>query len=135
MWHALSLLREYRGDGHICALVASGLSGIEALVSHVATGQGFTPEFARRSRGWSQDEWDSASGGLADRGLLNGGALTSAGLALREQIEHETDRMAAPPWQHLGDERTEEVVRIGKAMTRAAVSAGAFPREGVFAAR
>jgi hypothetical protein len=135
MWHALSLLREYRGDGHICALVASGLSGIEALVSHVATGQGFTPEFARRSRGWNQDEWDAASGGLADRGLLDGGALTSAGLALREQIEHETDRMAAPPWQHLGDERTEEVVRIGKAMTRAAVSAGAFPREGVFAAR
>jgi hypothetical protein len=136
MWHALSLLREYRGDGHICALVASGLSGIEALVSHVATGQGFTPEFARRNRGWSQDEWDAASGGLADRGLLDGGgALTSAGLALREQIEHETDRMAAPPWQHLGDERTEEAVRIGKAMTRAAVSAGAFPREGVFAAR
>ena len=135
MWHALSLLREYRGDGHICALVASGLSGIDALVSHVATGQGFTPEFARRSRGWSQDEWDAASGGLADRGLLDGGALTSAGLALREQIEHETDRMAAPPWQHLGDERTEEVVRIGKAMTRTAVSAGAFPREGVFAAR
>jgi hypothetical protein len=134
MWHALSLLREHRGDGHICALVAAGLSGIEALVSHTATGEGFVPEFARRSRGWSQDEWDGATNGLAARGLLDSeGALTSAGLDLRALVEAETDRMAAAPWQHLGDERTEDVVRIGKAMTRAVMAAGAFPREGVFA--
>ena len=31
--------------------------------------------------------------------------------------------------------QTEDVVRIGKAMTRAVATAGAFPREGVFAAR
>ena len=30
MWHALTLLREHRGDGHICALACAGLSGIEA---------------------------------------------------------------------------------------------------------
>jgi hypothetical protein len=41
--------------------------------------------------------------------------------------------MAAAPWQHLGDERTEEVVRIGKAMTSTALTAGALPAEGVFA--
>jgi helix-turn-helix protein len=134
MWHGLSLLREHRGDGHICALVAAGLSGLEAQVSHVATGRGFVPEFGRSSRGWSQDQWDGAIGDLAARGLLDrGGALTEAGQALRAHIEDETDRMAAPPWRHLGDERTEEVVRIGKAMTRAVISAGAFPREGVFA--
>jgi hypothetical protein len=43
--------------------------------------------------------------------------------------------MAAPPWQYLGDQRTEDVVRIGKAMTRAVLAAGAFPPEGVFPAR
>jgi hypothetical protein len=136
MWHALSLLREYRGDGHVCALLAAGLTGIEALVSHTATGQGFVPEFARGSRGWSQEEWDGATSGLAARGLLDGdGGLTAAGQALRVQVEHETDRLAEPPWWQLGDERTEEVVRIGKAMTRAAISAGAFPAAGVFPAR
>ncbi len=41
--------------------------------------------------------------------------------------------MAAAPWRHLGDERTEEVVRIAKAMSRAVAAAGAFPE--VFAAR
>jgi hypothetical protein len=136
MWHALTLMREHRGDGHICALAAADLSGIEALVTHTATGQGFTPEFARASRGWSQEEWDGSVNGLAARGLLDGdGALTSAGHAQRAQVEDETDRMAAPPWHHLGDRRTEDVVRIGKAMTRAAAAAGAFPREGVFPAR
>jgi hypothetical protein len=45
-WHAATLLREHRGDGHIAALVAAGLSGIDALVTHVATGQGFVPGFA-----------------------------------------------------------------------------------------
>ena len=160
MWHGLSLLREHRGDGHVAALVAAGLSGIDALVTHVATGEGFVPGFARASRGWSRPEWDDAVESLVARGLLKGGgapapegsdalaaegsdvfapegrgALTPAGYALRAHVEQETDQMASPPWQHLGDERTEEVIRIGKAMTRAALSAGAFPRDGVFARR
>jgi hypothetical protein len=136
MWHAVSLLREHRGDGHTCALAGAGLSGIEALITHTATGKGFLPEFARASRGWSQDEWDSAVSGLAARGLLDDqGALTPAGQALRAQVEDQTDRLAAPPWDYLGEQRTEGVIRIGKAMTRAALTAGAFPREGVFAAR
>jgi hypothetical protein len=61
MWHALSLLREHRGDGHICALVAAGLSGPEALVTHTATGQAFVTGFARASRGWSEEEWEGTA--------------------------------------------------------------------------
>jgi hypothetical protein len=135
-WHALSLLREYRGDGHVAALVAARLSGIEALVTHVATGQGFVPGFARASRGWTQEDWDAAVARLADRGLLDShGALTAAGQEVRGDIERMTDQMAMPPWQHLGDERTEEVIRIGKLMTSAVMTAGAFPSTGVFATR
>jgi hypothetical protein len=133
MWHALSLLREHRGDGHICALVAAELSGLEALVTHTATGQGFVTGFAQASRGWSEAEWKGAVESLTARGLLGAdGVPTPAGEELRAHVEEETDRLAAAPWQHLGDERTEEVVRIGQAMTRTAVKAGAFPREGVF---
>jgi hypothetical protein len=128
MWHAASLLREHRGDGHIWALAGAGLSGIEALVTHTATGKGFLTEFAKTSRGWSQEEWDGAVSGLAARGLLDEqGALTPVGQALRAEIEEQTDRLAAAPWEYLGERRTEEVARIGKAMTRAVVAAGAFP--------
>ncbi|HEY5399341.1 MAG TPA: hypothetical protein VIL16_28565 [Trebonia sp.] len=134
MWHALTLLREHRGDGHICALACAGLSGIEALVTHTKTGNGFLTEFAMSTRGWSQPEWDAAVARLQARGLLDADSeLTDAGQALRAQLEADTDRMAEPPWQHLGDERTEEVVRIAKAMSRAVAAAGAFPP--VFAAR
>jgi hypothetical protein len=55
LWHAITLLREYRGDGHIAVLVSHGLSGAEALITHVATGTGFDPEFGRKLRGWSQE--------------------------------------------------------------------------------
>jgi len=32
LFHAASLLREHRGDGHICALMAEGIGGLEAHV-------------------------------------------------------------------------------------------------------
>jgi hypothetical protein len=128
LWQALTLLREHRGDGHVWALGMGGLSGIEALVTHTATGRGFAPEFARRSRGYQQEEWDAAVAGLVSRGLMAGdGTLTEAGRALRAQVEDETDRLAAPPWQHLGEERTAEVVQIGQELTRIVVAAEVFP--------
>ena len=134
MWHALTLLREHRGDGHICALAVAGLSGLEALVTHTKTGKGFLTEFAKESRGWSEQQWDAAEAGLRARGLLDAdGALTEAGQALRAQVEADTDRLAAAPWQLLGDDGTEEVIRIAKAMSRAVAAAGAFP--AVFATR
>ena len=33
LWHAITLLREFRGDGHIACLVDAGLDGIDALVA------------------------------------------------------------------------------------------------------
>jgi hypothetical protein len=38
LWHAQTLLREFRGDGHIAALTVEGLSGLDALISHAASG-------------------------------------------------------------------------------------------------
>jgi len=62
------------------------------------------------------------------RGLLGAdGALTPAGEALRARVEEETDRLAAAPWQHLGEARTGEVVRIGTALTRTVMKAAPSP--------
>ena len=33
LWHAATILREHRGDGHLMALRVAGLDGAEALVS------------------------------------------------------------------------------------------------------
>jgi helix-turn-helix protein len=133
LWHALTLLREYRGDGHLAALLAAGLSGIQSIITHTATGRGFTVDAAKKLRGWSDEQWDAASAGLAEIGVLGPAGLTEAGITLRESVEDATDRMAAAPWVRLGPERTARLIELGKGLSRIAVGNGAFPA-GVFAA-
>ncbi|MGY1813940.1 SCO6745 family protein [Blastococcus sp. SYSU D00820] len=130
-WGA-TLLREHRGDGHLAVLLRHGLSGIEALQTHVATGRAFTAEAAQALRGWTDEEWAAAGAALADRGLVADGALTEAGTALRAQIEADTDALAEAPWRHLGAERTARVTEVGRALSGRLVAAGAYPA-GVFA--
>ncbi|ANY08049.1 SCO6745 family protein [Pseudonocardia sp. HH130630-07] len=143
-WHALSILREHRGDGHIALLVAAGLSGLEALLTATATGTGFTPEFARASRGWTVQEWNDGVARLGERGLLEHAApsdetvvpvLTEAGAALRKRIEDHTHRLGAAPWGALGADGATRLGEIGGAFARTALANGAFPSDGVFAAR
>lgn len=134
LWHAITLLREYRGDGHVAALLAAGLTGVEALVTHTLTGRGFTVAAAQATRGWSEDEWAAAEAALRERGLADGDGLTADGERVRAELETRTDELAAAPWRRLGVERTERLVELGKGLSRRAVAAGAFP-DGVFAAR
>ncbi len=132
-WHAVTLLREHRGDGHIAALVDAELSGIEALITHTATGRGFQVPAAKALRMWSDEQWTTGQDGLRDRGLLAAdGALTLAGAKLREQVEAETDRLSAAPWRGVPADEVETFIDYAKSLTRIAVSAGAFP-DTVFA--
>ena len=131
VWHGASLLREHRGDGHIAVLVRHGLSGIEALQTHSATGRGFTPAAAQALRGYSDEEWAAVAARLADRGLVVDGELTDAGAQLRAEIEAETDALALDGWAHLGPERTARVVELGKPLSARLAAAGAYP-DGVF---
>ncbi len=133
LWHALTILREHRGDGHIALLVAAGLDGLEALVSYTATGRGFVVPFALASRGWSQEDWDAGVARLAERGVLDGsGAVTEQGMTLRKGIEDETNRLGAGPWLHLGADGTARLADIGGRLVATLLTAGCFPA-GVFA--
>ncbi|MFE6194082.1 hypothetical protein [Streptomyces sp. NPDC057838] len=129
-WHAATLLREHRGDGHLAALMSAGLDGLEALVTHTATGKGMTPKWVFTTRGWSREDWDAASDRLRERGLLDGsGELTERGAALRDEIEQETDRLDRAPYEHLGPEGVARLTELGGGFARAAASAGAFPAD------
>jgi hypothetical protein len=128
LWHAISLLREHRGDGHIAALLRAGLDALAALITHTATGRGFTPSAAQATRGWSAEQWDRRVSELTDAGLLtDAGDLTDEGERLRAQVETDTDAMAAAPWRHLGPDGTARVVELGKGLSRRISEAGAFP--------
>ncbi|MCP9951535.1 hypothetical protein LUX33_25955 [Actinomadura madurae] len=69
LWHAIGILREQRGDGHVAALLAHGLDPAEALVSFAAIGA--APEETFASRGWTDAEWSAARDRLASRGLVD----------------------------------------------------------------
>lgn len=131
VWHGATLLREHRGDGHVAVLLRHGLSGIEALQTHCATGRGFTPAAGQALRGYTDEEWAAAAARLADRGLVVDGELTEAGQQLRSTLEAETDALALDPWSHLGPDRTARVVELGKPLSARLVAAGAYPA-GVF---
>jgi hypothetical protein len=111
LWHAQSILREYRGDGHIAQLVVRGLSGLEALVTHAAAGD-VPGHILRSTRGWSQDAWDGAVDALRERGWLEQGEelrLTELGARQRDALEEGTDVLAAAPYALLGEERCAEL--------------------------
>ncbi|AWI32059.1 SCO6745 family protein [Streptomyces tirandamycinicus] len=128
LWHAATLLREHRGDGHLAALLSAGLDPLEALVSHTATGKGMSPRWILASRGWRRTDWEAASDRLRERGLLDGdGELTEAGTALRAELEEHTDRLDRAPYESLGAAGVERLTELGRGFLTAAAAAGAFP--------
>jgi hypothetical protein len=68
LWHASTVLRELRGDGHVLAQVAVGLDGLSTMV--LRCGHDMTREALQPHRGWNDAEWETAGGALTERGLL-----------------------------------------------------------------
>ncbi|MDT8909337.1 SCO6745 family protein [Amycolatopsis sp. PS_44_ISF1] len=129
LWHGITLLREHRGDAHVAALMLNGLSGLGALVTHVATGAGFTPEDAKKTRGWSDEQWDGAVAELAGQGLLDAdGGLTDRGTELRERVEAATNAASEGPWARLGEEKSARLRELCRPLSRTVAKAGVFPR-------
>lgn len=133
LWLALAPLREFRGDGHVAALVRAGLSDIEAIVLHESPhpdpavrrrtlGNGF----ARTSRAWSEQQWASAQASLRDRDLLDGhDAISRVGCSLYDTLEEATDEMAAPVFQSVPD--AQELVSACRPFVKAVIDAGVLP--------
>lgn len=128
LWHAITLLREHRGDGHVMALADAELDGLEALVTHSATGTGFTPAYLRSHRGWSSQDWAGAQQRLRERGLVDpAGSLTEAGLALRRQIEAHTDRLDLAPYRRLGLPGVRRLTELCAGFTQILLANGGLP--------
>lgn len=124
LWQWCTALREHRGDGHVAATVAHGLSGLHGHLLQVATGA-LPAEPLREARGWTEDEWEDAAEALIGAGLLApDGSLTDAGRMRKVQVEETTDRLAGDPWAVLGDRVTvvhERLARISDAVRAAQI--------------
>ncbi|HEX2382225.1 MAG TPA: hypothetical protein VHI95_06290 [Acidimicrobiales bacterium] len=126
LWHAISVLREFRGDGHIACLVGAGIDPVEALVLHAAMAEvGRGP--LQTSRAWSDEDWDAAVSRLRDRGLVGeDGAFTEDGDGFRQAIEDRTDLLAMAPWLHLGDTGCDELRALVRPLSKAVVAGTDF---------
>lgn len=125
LWHACTILREHRGDGHIAAYVAAGLSGLEAnLLTELVVG--WEPLAYTASRGWSPEAMHAGTAGLARQGLATNGTPTAAGQQLREQIEATTDRLMQPVTDAIGPD-LPALTRTLDAWSQRIVDRGWFP--------
>ncbi len=127
LWHAITLLREFRGDGHIAALVVEGVDPCESLVTHGASEAQLPAAVLQSTRGWSDEDWEAACRRLRARGWLDGeGALTPEGAAARDRIEQVTDERAMAPWRTLGEDDCARLRRTVRPWSRAIAGSGAF---------
>ncbi len=126
LWHAATLLREHRGDGHVVASVAAGLDGLDAHVSFAATGA-VPRERLQSARGWTDEEWDAAERGLESRGWLADGLLTEVGRAGRQAVEDRTDALAAAPYAALGQDGCNRLHELLAPLAAAIAASGAVP--------
>jgi hypothetical protein len=111
LWHAQSILREFRGDGHIALLVTHGLNGLEALVTHAAAGD-VPARVLLATRAWSEEAWQRAVDDLRQRGWLEPGdelRFTPSGARQRQEIEEGTDTLSSVPYRALGEEGCSEL--------------------------
>jgi hypothetical protein len=110
LWQVATTLREHRGDGHVAALVAQGVTGLQAHVLQSARGR-FSPEEILSVRGWDAQDWESAATALT--GLVSDGALTPAGTELLDRVEQQTDDLAwSGGLRSLGEDGVAQAVTL-----------------------
>jgi hypothetical protein len=127
LWHACTLLREHRGDGHVAALAAAGIGGREANVLQAAAGLVPRDVFAV-ARHYDDAEWDSVSARLIDRGLVGpDGKLTAGGKEVKDDVEDRTDRLALAAYDSLDDDKLLRLLDALAPLARAVIATGDIP--------
>jgi len=109
-FHAGSLLREHRGDGHIAALMIEGVGGLEAHVLF-ALDMGMPAEKFGRIHHLPAAQLAAVIDGMRDRGLIgDDGWLSDAGCAVKQRVEALTDDLAAKPYERLEPGELDELM-------------------------
>jgi hypothetical protein len=110
LWHAATMLREHRGDGHIAALVAESIGGTEAHVLH-ALSEGIPAQKFGRVHHLPPAALASVVDRMRVRGLIeSSGWLSDAGRQSKQRIESLTDDLAAPAYDTLAPSELDQLI-------------------------
>jgi hypothetical protein len=125
LWHAQTLLREYRGDGHVALLLTAGLDGLGALITHAATGS-IPADALRTTRAWSEQDWAAGVARARAQGWLDDGpelALSEEGQRRRQSIEDRTDELAVYPYEAIGADGCHRLAELARPLSAAVMAA------------
>ena len=110
MFHAASLLREHRGDGHIAALMVEGVGRLEAHVL-LALAMDMPAEKFGRIHHLPAAQVGEVIDGMRARGLIGeDGWLSEEGRAVKQRVEDLTDDLAAKPYEVLEPGELDELM-------------------------
>jgi hypothetical protein len=110
LFHAASLLREHRGDGHIAALMVEGVGGLEAHVL-LALDMNLAAEKFGRIHHLPAAQLAAVIDGMRARGLIgDDGWLSEPGRAVKRRVEALTDDLAGTPYEALAAHELDELV-------------------------
>src|SRR4051795_10273577 len=110
LFHAASLLREHRGDGHIAALMIEGVGGLEAHVLF-ALAMDMPAEKFGRIHHLPPEQIAAVIDGMRERNLIgNDGWLSEPGRAVNQRVEALTDDLAAKPYESLQPVELDELM-------------------------
>jgi hypothetical protein len=116
-FHAASLLREHRGDGHIAALMIERVGRLEAHVL-LALDMGMPAEKFGRIHHLPAAQLGSVIDGMRARGLIGeDGWLSEQGRAVKQRVEAFTDDLAAPPYEVLEPDELHELIATLEPLT------------------
>jgi hypothetical protein len=110
LFHAASLLREHRGDGHIAALMVEGVGGLEAHVL-LALDMGMPATKFGRIHHLPAAQLAAVIDGMRARGLIGDDSwLSDHGRAVKQRVEALTDDLAAKPYGSLDPDELDELI-------------------------
>ena len=110
LFQAASLLREHRGDGHVSALMAEGIGGLEAHVL-LALDMGIPAPTFGRIHHLPSAQLSDLIAKMKDRGLVKDEAtFTPAGRQAKDRIEALTDKLAVVPYDVLETAELDELI-------------------------
>jgi catechol 2,3-dioxygenase-like lactoylglutathione lyase family enzyme len=110
LFHAASLLREHRGDGHIAALMAEGIGGLEAHVL-LALDLGIPARAFGRIHHLPSPLLTDLIDGMKARGLIaDERRFTPAGRLVKDRVEALTDKLAVVPYEVLESVEINELI-------------------------
>ena len=130
LFHAQTLIREFRGDGHMISLVANEVGPLEALILHGAADIDVPISFLKSTRGWSDTEWNEVVTQMINKNLITKDneklKLTDSGSELKDKVESMTDRLSSIAYHNVSNDELDVLISVGKKIADKLAQANSF---------